>query len=149
MVEKKTTKKETKKTTTSKKTTTPRKTTSSKIKITYNPVGFNEKSTIYFPLYKKNEEGYNVPLIEGLPTSLSFTKGQVMEVTKKQYEELQKEGCVETDEEYKMRKSFIDGMKNQYPKTFSALEVADRAGDLISAHESQRMIYNDKLIRVD
>ena len=90
MVEKKTTKKETKKTTTSKKTTTPRKTTSSKIKITYNPVGFNEKSTIYFPLYKKNEEGYNVPLIEGLPTSLSFTKGQVMEVTKKQYEDCRK-----------------------------------------------------------
>ena len=40
-------------------------------------------------------------------------------------------------------------MKDQYPKNFSALEVAEKKGDLISAHESQRIIYNDKLIRVD
>ena len=142
MAEKK--KKETKKSTT-KKTTKK----STKIKITYNPVGFNAQSVIYFPLYKKNEKGVNVPLIEGLPMDFTFTKGQIMEVTEKQFEELQAEGCVETDEEYQMRKNFVKGMKNQYPKTYSDLEIAERRGDLISAHESQRMIYNDKLIRVD
>lgn len=132
-----------------KKKTTKKTTTAKKIKITYNPVGFNAKSMIYFPLYKKNENGVNVPLIEGIPMELTFTKGQVMEVTQKQYERLQAEGCVETDKEYKMRKSFIDGMKNQYPKTFSDLEIAEQKGDLIGAHEMQRVIYNDKLIRVD
>ena len=40
-------------------------------------------------------------------------------------------------------------MKNQYPQTVSDLEVAELKGDLISATESQRLIYNDKLIRVD
>ena len=104
---------------------------------------------IYFPLYKKNAKGQNIPLIKGIPMELTFTKGQVMEVTQKQFEELQAEGCVETDEEYKIRKGFINGMKNQYPKTFSDLEIAEEKGDLIGAHEMQRVIYNDKLIRVD
>lgn len=122
---------------------------SKKIKITYQPIGFNSQSIIYFPLHKKNEKGINVPLIEGIPMDLKFSKGQVMEVTKKQFEALQAEGCVESDEEYESRKKFIEGMKNQYPNTFSDLEVAERRGDLISAHESQRIIYNDKLIRVD
>ena len=122
---------------------------SKKIKITYQPIGFNSQSIIYFPLRKKNEKGINVPLIEGIPMDLKFSKGQIMEVTKKQFEALQAEGCVESDEEYESRKKFIKGMKNQYPNTFSDLEVAERRGDLISAHESQRIIYNDKLIRVD
>lgn len=129
-----------------KKTT---KKTSKKITITYNPIGFNRNSMISFPLRKKDEKGRNVPLIEGIPMDLTFTKGQTLEVTKKQFEELQAEGCVETDEEYQIRKSFIKGMKDQYPKTFSDLEIADARGDLISVQELQRKIYNDKLIRVD
>ena len=79
----------------------------------------------------------------------SFTKGQVMEVTQKQYDALVAEGCVESEEEHKQRMAFVNGMKDQYPQTYSALEVAEARGDLISAHESQRIIYNDKLIRVD
>lgn len=131
------------------KKTTTKKTTSKKITITYNPIGFNAQSTIYFPLYKKNEKGINVPLIKGIPMNFTFKKGQTMEITQKQYEELVAEGCVESDEEYKKRQAFINSMKDQYPKTYSALEVAEARGDLISAHESQRIIYNDKLIRVD
>ena len=77
------------------------------------------------------------------------SQGEIIEVTQKQFKALQKEGCVESDEEYEKRKTFIKTMKNQYPKTFSDLEVAEARGDLISAHESQRVIYNDKLIRVD
>lgn len=137
---KETTKKETKKKTTSKK--------SSKIKLTYKPLGFNAKK-ISFPLYKKDEKGMNQPLVEGIDMYLQVSQGEILEVTKEQYEQLQALGCVETDEEYKKRKAFIKGMKNQYPKTFSDLEVAEARGDLISAHESQRVIYNDKLIRVD
>lgn len=137
-------KKEAKKTTATKK-----KKTSKKIKITYNPIGFNANSMIYFPLYKKNDEGKNVPLIEGIPMELTLVKGEVLEVTQKQLEQLQAENCVETDEEYKERKNFIKGMRNQYPNTFSDLEVAESKGDLIGVHEMQRVIYNDKLIRVD
>ena len=105
------------------------------------PIGFNQKSMLFFPLHKKNSKGHNVPLIKGIPMELKFMKGDVMEVTQKQYDELVAEGCVETDEEYQMRKEFLKGMKDQYPKNFSALEVAEKKGDLISAHESQRIIY--------
>lgn len=142
---KKETKKESKKKTTSKKDS---KTKNSKIKLTYRPLGFNAK-IISFPLYKKDENGVNKPLIEGIDMYLKVSQGEVIEVTKKQFEKLQAEGCVETDEEYEKRKAFIKGMKDQYPKTYSDLEVAEARGDLISAHESQRVIYNDKLIRVD
>lgn len=133
---------------TEKKETTKKTKTSKKIKITYQPIGFNAK-VISFPLYKKDEKGRNQPLIKGIPQTLTVSKGEVIEVTQKQYDELEAEGCVETEEEYNERKKFIKGMKDQYPKTFSDLEVAERQGDLISAHESQRMIYNDKLIRCD
>ena len=131
------------------KKVTKKQSTAKKIKITYNPIGFNQKSMLFFPLHKKNSKGHNVPLIKGIPMELTFMKGDVMEVTQKQYDELVAEGCVETDEEYQMRKEFLKGMKDQYPKNFSALEVAENKGYLISAHESQRIIYNDKLIRVD
>ena len=128
---------------------TTKKTATKKIKITYNPVGFNAQSMIYFPLYKKNEDGINVPLIEGLPMDFAVKKGQIIDVTKKQYDRLVAEGCVESEDEYKRRQAFINGMKDQYPKTYSALEVAESKGYLISAQESQRIIYNDKLIRCD
>lgn len=131
------------------KKTTTKKNTTKKITITYNPIGFNQQSMIYFPLYKKNEKGINVPLIKGIPMELTFTKGETLQVTQKQYDALVAEGCVESEEEHKTRMAFVNGMKDQYPKTYSALEVAEARGDLISAHEAQRVIYNDKLIRVD
>lgn len=136
MAEKKTTKKTTK------------KSTSKKIKLTYHPIGFTA-STISFPLRKKNEKGLNVPLIEGIPMDFEVAQGQVIEVTKKQFEALQAEGVVESDEQYKERTAFLKGMKDQYPQTFSDLEVAERNGDLISSQEKQRKIYNDRLIRCD
>jgi hypothetical protein len=139
-----------KKTTTKKSSTTTKKktTTTKKIKLTYQPLGFSATS-INFPLREKDKKGRNQPLIKGLPMNLEVHKGEILEVTQKQFEELQVEGIVETDEEYKERKAFINGMKDQYPKTYSDLEIAELRGDLISATESQRLIYNDKLIRVD
>lgn len=139
---------EKKKTQKKRESTSEKKKTSTKIKLTYNPIGFNAK-IISFPLYKKDEDGRNKPLIDGIPMDFTVSKGEVVTVTKKQYEALVAEGCVETEEEHKIRNDFIKGMKDQYPKTFSDLEVAEKNGSLISAHESQRMIYNDKLIRVD
>lgn len=131
-----------------KKKTTTKKNTSKKIKLTYHPIGFTAQS-INFPLRKKNEKGANVPIIEGIPMDFEVFQGEVIEVTKKQFEELQLEGVVESDEQYKARKAFLAGMKDQYPKTFSDLEIAEKKGDIISSQEKQREIYNDRLIRCD
>ena len=141
---------EKKKTTTKKSSTETKKkkTTIKKVKLTYLPLGFSA-GAINFPLREKDKKGRNQPLIKGLPMNLEVQKGEIIEVTQKQFEELQIEGIVETDEEHTKRKAFINGMKDQYPQTFSDLEIAESNGDLISATESQRLIYNDKLIRVD
>ena len=145
----------TKKKTTTKKTSTTKKAStkkitkkSDKIKLTYQPIGFNAKQ-MTFSLKKKNVEGRSVPLIEGLPMQLTVAVGEVIEVTPEQFEALQENKCVESDEEYKKRINFLKGMKDQYPKTFSDAEIAREKGHLISSQESQRMIYNDKLIRCD
>lgn len=135
-----------------KKATQKKKKTSStpkKIKLTYKPIGFRGAPSISFLLREKDAKGRNKPLIKGLPMDFVVQKGEVVEVTQKQLEELEAEGCVETEQEYQERLKFIKGMKDQYPKTFSDLEIAERNGDLISSQESQRMIYNDKLIRCD
>lgn len=153
---KKTTKKSSKKTEEveekkeTKKTSTKRKTTkkSDKIKLTYQPIGFNAKK-MTFALKKKDVEGRSTPLIEGLPMQLTVAVGEVIEVTQEQYEALQLNKCVESEEEYQRRVDFLKGMKDQYPKTFSDAEIAREKGQLISSQESQRMIYNDKLIRCD
>ncbi len=146
MAEKKTQKKTTQKKTTQKKTTSKKK--SDKIKLTYQPLGFNA-TKMTFALKKKNLEGRSEPLIEGLPMKLTVAVGEVIEVTPEQLEALRYEKCVESEEEYKMRKDFIKSMENQYPQTFSDVETAEAKKQLISASESQRMIYNDRLIQVD
>lgn len=147
MAEKKTTqKKTTQRKTTQKKTTSKKK--SDKIKLTYKPLGFNA-TKMTFALKKKNLEGRNEPLIEGLPMKLTVAVGEVIEVTPEQLEALRYEKCVESEEEYKMRKDFIKNMQNQYPQTFSDVEAAEAKKQLISASEAQRMIYNDRLIQVD
>ena len=146
MAEKKTQKKTTQKKTTQKKTTSKKK--SDKIKLTYKPLGFNA-TKMTFALKKKNLEGRSEPLIEGLPMKLTVAVGEIIEVTPEQLEALRYEKCVESEEEYKMRKDFIKNMQNQYPQTFSDVEAAEAKKQLISASESQRMIYNDRLIQVD
>ena len=146
MAEKKTQKKTTQKKTTQKKTTSKKK--SDKIKLTYQPLGFNA-TKMTFALKKKNLEGRSEPLIEGLPMKLTVAVGEVIKVTPEQLEALRYEKCVESEEEYKMRKDFIKNMENQYPQTFSDVETAEAKKQLISASESQKMIYNDKLIQVD
>ena len=146
MAEKKTQKKTTQKKTTQKKTTQKKK--SDKIKLTYQPLGFNA-TKMSFSLKKKNFEGRSEPLIEGLPMKLTVAVGEIIEVTPEQLEALRYEKCVESEEEYKMRKDFIKNMENQYPQTFSDVEAAEAKKQLISASESQKMIYNDRLIQVD
>lgn len=140
MAEKKTTKKT--------KTTKTKKTSPKKIKVTYNPIGFTAE-TISFPLRKKDENGRNIPLIEGLPMDFIVKKGEIIELTETQFKKLQGEKCIESDEEHEKRTQFLKNMKDQYPQTFADLEKSEREGNLISSVESQRIIYSDKLIRCD
>lgn len=137
-----------------KKKTTTKKTTakSKKITLVYSPVGFTAEY-MSFPLkaqVSKNVGGritlVDVPLIEGLPMDFTFRKGDTFEVTPEQLEQLRAEKIVETEEEHKRRKAFIENLPDQYPDGLNAVEKAERQNQLITASVAQSKIYNDKLI---
>ena len=139
---------------TQKKKTTPKK-TSSKIKLTYSPIGFGAE-VMTFPLKTREYQdidgrrvAVSVPLIKGLPMQLVVHKGDIIEVTKSQYEELKALNLVETEEEYKERQKFIDNLSNQHPQTYNDLEKAENLGQLLNSYDSQHKIFNDKLLRCD
>ena len=117
------------------------------VTIQYSPVGFNAEQN-NFPLKKKEYNGtslVSVPLIEGLPMELSFHKGQTMEVTEEQLKQLQAIKVVESDEERKSRKAFINNIPDQYPNTAND-EKAEEVKKLLTANDLQFKIYNDRLI---
>jgi ABC-type uncharacterized transport system YnjBCD substrate-binding protein len=90
-----------------------------------------------------------VPAIEGLPIDFVVKKGEVVEVTQEQFKELQKRGHVETDEEYEARQEFIDNLSAQHPNTLSWDLIVAEGSNFATLTDSQKIIYNDKLIRVD
>ena len=151
MAEKKKTQKKKTATKSEKKTTTK----SSKIKLTYAPLGFGAE-VMSFPLKTREYQdidgrrvAVSVPLIKGLPMDLTIRKGEVIEVTKAQYEELKAIKLVESEEEYENRKKFIDNLQNQHPQTFNDLEAAENLGQILNSYDSQYRIFNDKLVRCD
>ena len=96
---------EKKKTQQKKKTATKEKKTtkSSKIKLTYSPLGFGAE-VMSFPLKTREYQeidgrrvAVSVPLIKGLPMILTIRKGEIIEVTKAQYEELKSLKLVESE----------------------------------------------------
>lgn len=148
---------EKKKTQQKKKTATKEKKTtkSSKIKLTYSPLGFGAE-VMSFPLKTREYQeidgrrvAVSVPLIKGLPMILTIRKGEIIEVTKAQYEELKSLKLVESEEEYENRKKFIDNLQNQHPQTYNDLEAAENLGQLLNSYDSQYRIFNDKLVRCD
>ena len=151
MAEKKKTQQKKKTATKSEKKTTK----SSKIKLTYSPLGFGAEM-MSFPLKTREYQdidgrrvAVSVPLIKGLPMTLTIRKGEVIEVTKAQYEELKAIKLVESEEEYENRKKFIDNLQNQHPQTYNDLEAAENLGQLLNSYDSQYRIFNDKLVRCD
>ena len=88
-----------------------------------------------------------VPAIEGLPMKITVKKGEVLSVTEVQYKELQKRGHVETDEEYKKRQDFINGLSAQHPETLTWEMIVAEGANFATLRDSQDIIYNDKLIR--
>lgn len=137
---------------TSKKTkSTPKK----KIKLTFSPImgagkSFNallRKKTVK-NIYGREEAVYS-PAIDGLPMKLTVKKGEIIEVTEDQLEELRVRGHVETEEEYQARQHFIKSMSPQHPETLSWDMIIAEGSNFSTLLDSQNMVYNDKLLIVD
>lgn len=144
-----------KKTTQKKSTTTQKSSAKEKtnVKIMYSPVGLTAEY-MNIPLKKKKIQDGTVnlistPLIEGLPMELHMEKGEVLEVTPEQLEQLRALKVVETQEEHDQRLAFIKNLPDQYPEDLSAVEKAEREHQLLTAWDAQNRIYSDKLIICD
>lgn len=151
MAEKKTTEKKSKST---KSKSTKSKSTSSKIKLTFSPVASGAKE-MRIPLKKKEFKEVNgrrvavdVPLIDGLETTLIIRRDEVITVTKKQCDLLTEMGLVETEEEYKKRQAFVDNLKDQHPNKLSLAQMDGNTDGVLTMRDSQHKIYMDKLIRL-
>lgn len=135
---------------TQKKETTKK---SSKIKLTFQPMVASAK-VLRVRLVKKEWQEINgrqveisVPKIKGLPEILEVAKGEVIEVSKTQFEQLQQLGCVETDEEYKKRQQFIDSLGDQHPQKLTYDQIDKDYVNNAGLRDFERL-YTDKLIRV-
>lgn len=128
-------------------------TTGKKIKLTFQPMVASAKQVRY-QLKRKEWQEVNgrqvevtVPMVEGLPEILVVNKGEIIEVTKKQFEELQKLGCVESDEEYKVRQNFLDSLGEQHPQKLTYDQIDKDYVNNASLKEFEKL-YTDKLIKV-
>lgn len=130
------------------------KKTAKKIKLTFAPlVSAARELTIDLKKTEYQEKAgkqvpVKVPLIDGLPLHLVVRKNEIIEVTEKQFKELQEIKCVESDEEYQKRQEFIDNIGTQHPETLTFKQLASENYGALTPKESE-YIYTDKLIRVD
>ena len=151
MAPKKKTKSEKSEEKTEKKTT---KKSEKKIKLTFSPImgAASQFTALLREKSIKEDFGREVasysPAIEGLPMKLVVQKGEVIEVTEKQFEELQARGFVESNEEYKARQDFISNLSAQHPETLTWEMIVAEGSNFATLRDSQKIIYNDKLIRV-
>lgn len=141
---------------TSKKSKSTKKSKSvKKIKLTFAPVmGAGKEFTALLrkktmkSVYGREEPVYS-PAIDGLPMELTVRKGEVIEVTQEQLDELRNRGHVETEEEYKDRQHFIKSMNPQHPETLSWDMIISEGSNFSTLLDSQNIVYNDKLLIVD
>jgi len=148
---KKKTKSEESETKTEKKTA---KKSEKKVKLTFSPImgAASQFTALLRAKTIKEDFGREVasysPAIEGLPMKLVVQKGETIEVTEAQFEELQRMGFVESDEEYKARQDFITNLSAQHPETLTWEMIVAEGSNFATLRDSQKIIYNDKLIRV-
>ena len=141
---------------TSKKSKSTKKSKSAKkIKLTFAPVmGAGKEFTALLrkktmkSVYGREEPVYS-PAIDGLPMELTVKKGEVIEVTQEQLDELRNRGHVETEEEYKSRQHFIKSMNPQHPETLNWDMIIAEGYNFSTLLDSQNIVYNDKLLIVD
>lgn len=144
--------KSTKSTKETESTTSKKKTKSKTVYLTFAPIlGAADQFSVL--LRKKTiKDGIELPTyapkIEGLPMKLVVKKGETVPVTEEQFEQLQALGLAETDEEYKERERFIKSLSEQHPRKLTWDMIVAEGTNFATLHESQFIIYNDKLIRV-
>lgn len=144
-----------------KKTETKSKKTESKpkksktVKLTFAPImgaAIQYKALLREKVIKKaygKEVITYQPAIEGLPVDFVVKKGEIVEVTEEQYLQLQERGHVESDEEYKKRQEFIDNLDSQHPETLTWDMIIAEGSNFATLLDSQHIIYNDKLVKVE
>lgn len=143
-----------KKTKSEKSETKTTKKSEKKVKLTFSPImgAANQFTALLREKTIKEDYGREIasysPAIDGLPMKLVVQKGEIIEVTEKQFEELQSMGFVETNEEYKARQDFIQNLSAQHPETLTWEMIVAEGSNFATLRDSQKIIYNDKLIRV-
>jgi len=144
-----------KKTETETKSKETKKSKSKTIKLTFAPImgaAAQYKALLREKVIKKaygKETISYQPAIEGLPVDFVVKKNEIVEVTEEQFKQLQERGHVETDEEYKQRQEFIDNLSSQHPETLTWEMIVAEGSNFATLLDSQNIIYNDKLIRVE
>lgn len=133
---------------------TKKKSTPKKVKLTYRPL-FSASRSFTASLTKKTvkidhglETIITEPLIKGLPTLLTVHAGEVIEVTKTQFEALEKAGFIESKEQVAKRKELERRVPKQHPERLTYDMMANNVDNSLTPLQSSNL-YSDKLIVVD
>jgi hypothetical protein len=133
---------------------TKKKSTPKKVKLTYRPL-FSASRSFTASLTKKTvkidhglETIITEPLIKGLPTLLTVHAGEVIEVTKTQFEALEKAGFIESKEQVAKRKELERRIPKQHPERLTYDMMANNIDNSLTPLQSSNL-YSDKLIVVD
>lgn len=133
---------------------TKKKSTPKKVKLTYKPL-FSASRSFTASLIKKTvkidhglETIITEPLIKGLPTLLTVHAGEVIEVTKTQFEALDKAGFIESKEQVAKRKELERRVPKQHPERLTYDMMANNIDNSLTPLQSSNL-YSDKLIVVD
>lgn len=133
---------------------TKKKSTPKKVKLTYKPL-FSASRSFTASLTKKTvkidhglETIITEPLIKGLPTLLTVHAGEVIEVTKTQFEALDKAGFIESKEQVAKRKELERRVPKQHPERLTYDMMANNIDNSLTPLQSSNL-YSDKLIVVD
>jgi len=134
--------------------TTKTKKQNDNIKLTFRPI-FSAATNFTAYLQEKAVRVHNgsemivdVPIVEGLPGTLTVKAGEIITVTQAQLDKLTELGFIESDEQVADRKAIEKGLAPQHPERLSYDIMASNRDFNIKPRELEK-IYTDKLIIVD
>lgn len=134
--------------------TTKTKPQNDNIKLTFRPI-FSAATNFTAYLQEKAVRVHNgsemivdVPIVEGLPGTLTVKAGEIITVTQAQLDKLTELGFIESDEQVADRKAIEKGLAPQHPERLSYDIMASNRDFNIKPRELEK-IYTDKLIIVD
>lgn len=134
--------------------TSKSKKTNDNIKLTFRPI-FSAATNFTAYLQEKAVRVHNgsemivdVPIVDGLPGTLTVKAGEIITVTQAQLDKLTELGFIESDEQVADRKAIEKGLAPQHPERLSYDIMASNRDFNIKPRELEK-IYTDKLIIVD